>query len=63
MPLKGLKSLREEKMIFLNWGKKPEVYEDYMLTGYNKALERVISSYRYQSLDEAFILFPPSFPL
>ncbi len=34
----------------------PSTYEDFMLTGYNDALENIFKSYTYQTLDESFIL-------
>ena len=33
----------------------PETKEEYLLFGYNKALENIFEVYRYQSLSESFI--------
>lgn len=54
--IEGIKVTPEREVDLLAKGMKPEAYEDYMLTGYNEALELVLSSYRYQELDENFIL-------
>lgn len=45
---------RETDLLIMNL--KPEAYEDYLVLGYNSALKRIFSSYKYQSLDEKFIL-------
>lgn len=45
---------READLLIMNL--KPEAYEDYLILGYNSALKRIFSSYKYQSLDEKFIL-------
>jgi len=36
-------------------GADPKNFEDYMLLGYNKALQMVFDSFSYQTIDEAFI--------
>lgn len=43
-----------EKQLF-EMGETPSSFEDYMLTGYNKALEGIFSNYSYQVLDASFI--------
>jgi len=54
--IEGIRVTPKREADLLSLGLKPEVYEDFMLTGYNAALERIISSYSYQDLDERFIL-------
>ncbi len=53
--IEGIKiSKSREEDIFLNH-LSPETKEEYMLFGYNKALENVFSVYKYQSLNESYI--------
>ena len=45
--------LREEDILLKNLA--PETKEEYLLLGYNKALENVFKVYKYQSLTESYI--------
>ena len=46
----------QEKNIFVD-KLPPETLEEKMLVGYNDALEYIFNSYKYQQLDEKFILY------
>ena len=53
--IEGIKiDKRREKDILLKH-MSPETKEEYLLLGYNKALENIFEVYRYQSLSESFI--------
>lgn len=54
--IEGIKVTPKREADLLTLGQKPKAYEEFMLTGYNSALERVFSSPTYQELDERFIL-------
>jgi len=47
-------SNRENDILIKNM--KPESKEEYLIFGYNKALENVLQVYKYQSLNESYIL-------
>lgn len=54
--LEGIKiSKQRETDILLN-NLAPETKEEYMILGYNKALENIYKVYKYQSLTESYIL-------
>ncbi len=48
-----VKKMREEDILLRNMA--PESKEEYLLLGYNKALENVFAVYKYQSLTESYI--------
>jgi Fic family protein len=54
--IEGIRVTPKREADLLSLGMKPEAYEEFMLTGYNAALERVLASFSYQELDERFIL-------
>ena len=53
--IEGIKIKKSREEDILLKGLSPETKEEYLLYGYNKALEKVFEVYKYQSLSESFV--------
>lgn len=53
--IEGIKIQKNREEEVLLKGFTPETKEEFMLFGYNKALENIFEVYKYQSLNEAYI--------
>lgn len=53
--IEGIKIKKSREEDILLKGLNPETKEEYLLCGYNEALEKVFQVYKYQSLSESFV--------